>query len=290
MHLELENQATDSDPLASLFSSAPRVGLRVRHADGTTSSLTRGQLQTEVAEFAAGLDEIDVEALSERVYGGLYDGIDRLELDKLLVQVPAALIAEDPAYALLAARFLDRVILGEVQDQGILSFGDCIAHGHACGIIADDTAAFVQEHAQVLDEAILPERAQLFRYFGLRTVYDRYLLRHPTSRKVFETPQYFFMRVACGLARKPEEAIEFYRLLSSLEYLTAFVGLNSLLISVLLPIFFYLRLHRRLSGARAAALYALLALSVVLSVVIGYLDIAQYIASLSGEVDPSDPV
>ena len=72
---------------------------------------------------------------------------------------------------------------------------------------------------------------------------------------------------------------------SSLEYLTAFVGLNSLLISVLLPIFFYLRLHRRLSGARAAALYALLALSVVLSVVIGYLDIAQYIASLSGEVD-----
>ena len=53
---------------------------------------------------------------------------------------------------------------------------------------------------------------------------------------------------------------------SSLEYLTAFVGLNSLLISVLLPIFFYLRLHRRLSGARAAALYALLALSVVLSV------------------------
>ena len=71
---------------------------------------------------------------------------------------------------------------------------------------------------------------------------------------------------------------------------TAFVGLNSLLISVLLPIFFYLRLHRRLSGPRAAALYALLALSVVLSVVIGYLDIAQYIASLSGEVDPSDPV
>jgi len=221
MHLELENQATDSDPLASVFSSAPRVGLRVRHADGTTTQLTRAQLLAEVVDFAAGLDEIDVEALSERVYGGLYDGIDRLELDKLLVQVPAALIAEDPAYSLLAARFLDRVILGEVQDQGILSFGDCIAHGHACGIIADDTFAFVQQHAKVLDDAILPERAQLFRYFGLRTVYDRYLLRHPTTRKVFETPQYFFMRVACGLARKPEEAIEFYRLLSSLEYLTS---------------------------------------------------------------------
>jgi ribonucleoside-diphosphate reductase alpha chain len=221
MHLEHENQAADSDPLASVFSSAPRVGLRVRRVDGTFTLLTHSQLHAEVDEFASGLDAIDTEALSKRVFSGLYDGIDRLELDKLLVQVPAALIAEDPSYALLAARFLDRVILGEVQDQEILSFGDCIAHGHACGIIADDTAAFVKQHAQVLDDAIEPDRAQLFRYFGLRTLYDRYLLRHPTSRKVFETPQYFFMRVACGLARKPEEAIEFYRLLSSLEYLTS---------------------------------------------------------------------
>ena len=93
MHLELENQASDSDPLASVFSSAPRVGLRVRRADGTITTLTRSQLHAEVVEFAAGLDDLDVEALSARVYGGLYDGIDRLELDKLLVQVPAALIA-----------------------------------------------------------------------------------------------------------------------------------------------------------------------------------------------------
>src|SRR5205814_1489189 len=53
----------------------------------------------------------------------------------------------------------------------------------------------------------------------LRTVYDRYLLRHPTERKVIETPQYFFMRVACGLSQNAEEAIRFYRLISSLAYL-----------------------------------------------------------------------
>jgi ribonucleoside-diphosphate reductase alpha chain len=56
-------------------------------------------------------------------------------------------------------------------------------------------------------------------YFGLRTVYDRYLLRHPSSRLVIETPQYFLLRVACGLARTPAEAIDFYRLMSSLAYL-----------------------------------------------------------------------
>jgi hypothetical protein len=47
----------------------------------------------------------------------------------------------------------------------------------------------------------------------------RYLLRHPTGRLVIETPQYFMLRVACGLSRTAAEAIGFYRLMSSLGYL-----------------------------------------------------------------------
>ncbi len=39
------------------------------------------------------------------------------------------------------------------------------------------------------------------------------------SRLVTETPQYFSLRVACGLAETAKEAIAFYRLISSLEYL-----------------------------------------------------------------------
>ena len=68
---------------------------------------------------------------------------------------------------------------------------------------------------------MLEERNNLFEFFGLRTIYDRYLLRHPTERTVIETPQYFLLRVACGLARSPEEAITLYELMSSLEYLTS---------------------------------------------------------------------
>ena len=54
---------------------------------------------------------------------------------------------------------------------------------------------------------------------ALRTVYDRYLLRHPNSRAVVERPQYWLLRVACGLSHTPAEAIRFYRLMSSLAYL-----------------------------------------------------------------------
>ncbi len=70
-----------------------------------------------------------------------------------------------------------------------------------------------------LNHAIDDTFSDRFEYFGLRTVYDRYLLRDPISRSIMETPQHFFLRVACGLAVTPHEAIEFYRLIASLDYM-----------------------------------------------------------------------
>ncbi len=60
-------------------------------------------------------------------------------------------------------------------------------------------AEFVTVNARKLNDAVDYDRGDLFEFFGLRTVYDRYLLRHPENRDVIETPQYFFLRVACGL-------------------------------------------------------------------------------------------
>jgi ribonucleoside-diphosphate reductase alpha chain len=87
------------------------------------------------------------------------------------------------------------------------------------GLIGDDTAEFVARNAGRLDDAVDPDGDRRFEYFGLRTVTDRYLLRHPVSRLAVETPQYWLLRVACGLSRTPAEAIAFYRLMSSLSYL-----------------------------------------------------------------------
>jgi ribonucleoside-diphosphate reductase alpha chain len=218
MNVETENQAQATDAPV-----VPAAGpqLRVRYPDGRKEPMTLEKMTSLVREFSAGLVDVDVDKVSSRVHSGMYDGIASGEMDKLLVQTPAALTAEEPEYSRLAARFLDRVILDEVENQDIRDFTSCIAFGHDAGIISHETATFVQKHADMLNTAIDPRRADLFRYFGLRTVYDRYLLRHPTTRKVFETPQYFFLRVACGLAHTPEEALEFYRLISSLEYLTS---------------------------------------------------------------------
>ncbi|RYZ98826.1 MAG: ribonucleoside-diphosphate reductase subunit alpha, partial [Proteobacteria bacterium] len=53
----------------------------------------------------------------------------------------------------------------------------------------------------------------------LKTVSDRYLLRHPKTRKIIERPQWLFMRVALGLSHNVEEAVEFYSIISQFLYM-----------------------------------------------------------------------
>jgi ribonucleoside-diphosphate reductase alpha chain len=74
-----------------------------------------------------------------------------------------------------------------------------------------------------LGEAIDHDRDYQFTYLGLQTLYDRYFIHYQDTR--YELPQIFFMRVAMGLAveedQKEERAIEFYRLLSSFDYMSS---------------------------------------------------------------------
>src|SRR5690606_38883820 len=77
---------------------------------------------------------------------------------------------------------------------------------------------FVESHARKLNDAVDAARTDELEYFGLRTLYDRYLLKHPTRRLVVETPQYFWMRIAAALSTTPQAAIELYDLFSKLDY------------------------------------------------------------------------
>jgi ribonucleoside-diphosphate reductase alpha chain len=205
--------------VVDLTETATGSPMQVRKRDGSLEPVDLNKIVRAVARCAVGLENVDPMRVATRTISGLVDGATTEELDELSIRTAAALIAEEPNYSRLAARLLATVIDKEVQNQDIYSFSQSIAMGHSQGIIGDDTARMVATHARKLNDAVLPERNWLYEFFGLRTVYDRYLLRHPETRRVIETPQYFLLRVACGLSRNPEEAIEFYELISSLEYL-----------------------------------------------------------------------
>lgn len=196
-----------------------RLAMRVRKRDGDTEPVDVNRIVRAVQRWVADLDEVDPLRVATKTISGLYDGATTSELDRLSIQTAAELIGEEPQYSKLAARLLAAYVAEEVHGQQVSSFSQSIGYAHGLGLIGDDTAAFVARHAGELDDAVDPDGDLRFEYFGLRTVADRYLLRHPESRLVVETPQYWLLRVACGLSHTPAEAVGFYRLMSHLAYL-----------------------------------------------------------------------
>jgi ribonucleoside-diphosphate reductase alpha chain len=193
--------------------------MQVRKRNGDAEPVDVNKIVRAVERCADDLDEVDPLRVATKTISGLYDGATTAELDRLSIQTAAEMTGEEPQYSRLAARLLTGYIDKEVRGQGIASFSQSVSLGHAEGLIGDATATFVKDNARKLDDAVTPGADWAFEYFGIKTVYDRYLLRHPATRLVIETPQYFMLRVACGLSRTPAEAIGFYRLMSSLAYL-----------------------------------------------------------------------
>lgn len=138
---------------------------------------------------------------------------------RLAIEEAAARVVTDPANSRIAAGLLAEEIADEAAAHGVRTFSESIAATHEAGLVQDALAEFVRANAAVLDDLVDAEADARFEYFGLRTVYDRYLLRHPVTRGVLEAPQHFFLRVACGLADTVAEAAELYRLISTLSYL-----------------------------------------------------------------------
>jgi ribonucleoside-diphosphate reductase alpha chain len=192
--------------------------MRVLKRNGAFEPVDINKIVRAISRSCAGLVSVDAIRIATKTISGLYDGATTQELDKLSIQTAASLIFEEPEYSKLAARLLNAYVQKEVANQEIYSFSQSIAFGVREGMIAPRVVQFVQENARKLNDAIEADRDDLVEFFGMRTLYDRYLLKNPTTRKVIETPQFFWMRVACGLAETPAEAIDLYRLFSSLEY------------------------------------------------------------------------
>ena len=212
--------APDSAPPTATDSQTDAdIGMQVKKRNGSLEPVDLNKIVRAITRSAQGLDGVDSMRVATRTISGLYNGATTAELDRLSIQTAASLIGDEPSYSFLAGRLLGAYIGKEVRTLDIQSFSQSIRYGFEQGLINQEVYDFVRANRRKLNDAIEKDRTNLFRYFGLRTVYDRYLLKDPKSRLVTETPQYFFMRVACGLSKKPSEAINFYRLISSLSYL-----------------------------------------------------------------------
>jgi ribonucleoside-diphosphate reductase alpha chain len=220
MHDEtLDTSATNQAAFRLTAPAAQRVQMYVTKRNGERETVDVNKIVKAVSRCADGLDCVDPMRVALKTIAGLYDGATTRELDELSIRTAASFTFEEPEYSRLAARLLSGFIDKEVRGLGVYSFSQSIRTGFDVGLINERVLGFVEAHARKLNDVIAPERTHGLEYFGLRTLYDRYLLKHPTRRLVLETPQYFWMRIAVSLSASIQESLDLYQLFSSLDYI-----------------------------------------------------------------------
>ncbi len=220
--MSASDAALAAAPAAPAFDLTPpptATGMRVTKRNGHSEPVDLNKIVRAITRAAEGLHAVEPMRVATRTISGLYDGATTAELDELSIRTAALLTGEEPEYGRLAARLLAGVIAKEVAGQEIHAFSQSVQRGFDVGLVNERLLGFVQANARKLNDAIDPALDREFDYFGLRTLYDRYLLRHPHSRKVIETPQQFCMRIACALSQDVGEAVALYQGMAHLEYL-----------------------------------------------------------------------
>lgn len=211
-------------------STDPFPGTMVNRG-GQLENLDFARLRSQVDSACDGLDQsCSSGELLEEVEKQFFNGITPREIGRSMVLAARARIEKDPEYDTVAGRLVLNIIyresLGKSAASGDLKalyhekFVEFIQTGIDAQRISPELATFdLTELADTIDS----ERDALFPYLGLQTIYDRYLL-HIDGRR-FEAPQYFWMRVAMGLAiqeeNKTARAIEFYNILSTFRFTSA---------------------------------------------------------------------
>lgn len=185
---------------------------------GEHAAISPEQITEAVNECADGL-RVNTTVIVDETIRGLVTNITTQELNRLSVVAAANRSIFHPDYSVLAARLELRWLGRGIRKAGINSFDESVRLGFLEGLISEQTWRFVAEHAGVLNGAIDLDRDRYFDYPAVSTLVDRYLLRQRESRTVFEHPGWMFMRVACGLAETPDEAIRMYDLMSTRQYL-----------------------------------------------------------------------
>lgn len=216
---------------AKVKAKEPIHVINVTGADGVARPLDLDRLSALVQDACEGLGTVVTpDAVIKLALKDLYDGVAVHEVRKCLVLSARSLIEKEPAYNFVTARLLLNTICSE-------TLGEEIAPGDMATRYAEYFPKYIKQgiEAELLDsrlgqfdlkrlaKELDSKRDFQFGYLGLQTLYDRYFLHIEDHR--IELPQAFFMRVAMGLSLneidREARAIEFYRLLSSFDFMSS---------------------------------------------------------------------
>ena len=209
--------------------------INITKTDGTLVALDIDKVAALINDACEDLEEVSMNEVLEEALKNLYDGVSIADMRTSLVMSARTKVEKEPNYSFVTARILMDQIRNEAL--GFLGIAEEATYQDMEKYYPQALDAYIDKGIELeilnpelktfdlekLGAAIDYTRDNQFTYLGLQTLYDRYFIHCDDVR--YELPQVFFMRVAMGLAieeeNREERAIEFYKLLSSFDYMSS---------------------------------------------------------------------
>ncbi|KAL0344336.1 UNVERIFIED_CONTAM: Ribonucleoside-diphosphate reductase large subunit [Sesamum angustifolium] len=188
--------------------------------DGRQETVHFDKITARLKKLSYGLssEHCDPVLVSQKVCAGVYKGVTTSQLDELAAETAAAMTANHPDYASLAARIAVSNLHKNTKKSFSETIKDMYSHvsersGLKAPLIADDVYEIIMKNSARLDSEIIYDRDFDYDYFGFKTLERSYLLK--VQGKVVERPQHMLMRVAVGIHKDDiDSVIRTYHLLS----------------------------------------------------------------------------
>tara|TARA_B100001093_G_scaffold441554_1_gene442755 strand:- start:2510 stop:5383 length:2874 start_codon:yes stop_codon:yes gene_type:complete len=209
--------------------------INITKSDGSLVPLDVQKVAGLISDACNDLEEVSVNEVLDEALKNLYDGVSISDMRTSLVMSARTKVEKEPNYSFVTARILmdqirsealnflsvaEESTYQEMEKHYPAAFKAYIDKGIELDILNPELKEFdLDKIANAIDHT----RDNQFTYLGLQTLYDRYFIHCDDVR--YELPQVFFMRVSMGLAleeeNKEDRAIEFYKLLSSFDYMSS---------------------------------------------------------------------
>lgn len=191
---------------------------------GRIETLDISKIQKYTASAVEGLEGVNQSELEVDAKIHFKDKITTEQIQKTLIQTAVDKIDIDvPNWTFVAARLFLYDLYHKVSGYtGYKKLHEYFERGEREGKILKGLKE--KFDLDLLDSKIDPKRDLQFNYLGIKTLYDRYLLKD-TNNQPIELPQHMFMAIAMFLAQNETEpnewAIKFYDMISKFEVICA---------------------------------------------------------------------
>ncbi len=192
--------------------------------NGRREPLDITKIQKYTSAAVSGLSNVSQSELEVDAQILFRDGITSNEIQKSLIKTAVDKIDIDaPNWTFVAARLFLFDLYHKVNGySGYGSFAEYFERGESEGRIL--LGLKDQYDLERLEKHIKPDRDMLFNYLGVKTLYDRYLIKDGDANPI-ELPQHMFMAISMFLAQnesdKHEWAIKFYDMVSQFQVMLA---------------------------------------------------------------------